>query len=157
MSTENMLILNLKDSNGAPRLSKTALTAGDFVYIGTDGYITKVASAEATNAVGIVYETVAINKPVSVIAQGITDVHVLVEDTDGSSGYDAAIAAGSLLVISGKASGTYVVGQALSAVGGTAQTTAVAGMVVGKALEAVAGSTSADTYTTIKAYVNFLN
>jgi len=138
------------------------LAEGDIVKLNTSGKLAKVSAVEATDAIGIVksvgnaLDADNTGKQVSVLAQGIIDVPVLVEDTDGSSGYDAAIARGSLLVISGKEAGTYVVGQALCAVGGTAQTTAVAGMVVGKALEAVAGSTAADTYTTIKAYVNFL-
>jgi len=132
------------------------LIAGDIVKLDTNGKVAKVAAAEATDAVGIIYSGGAADEVVSYVVRGEIDVRVLVQDTDGSSGYDAAIARGSLLVISGKSGGTYDVGQALSAVGGTAQTTAVAGMVVGKALEAVAGSTSADTYTTIKAYVSFM-
>ncbi len=155
MSYEDTQIVNFKKSDGYPRVSAVALTAGDFVYIDTSGDIAKVASVEETKCVGIVYADAAIGKPVSVIVKGLISVHALVEDTDGSSGYDKAIVAGDQLIISGKAAGTYLVGQAVSAVGGTAQATSVCGMVVGKAVEAVAGSDSADTYTTIMALINF--
>jgi hypothetical protein len=133
------------------------LVKGDIVYLNTDNEAVKVTAAEVTNAIGIVYSSASEGEMVSVIVEGIIDdCHLLVEDTDGSSGYDEAIAYGSQLIISGKAAGTYTEGQALSAVGGTAQTTSVEGMVVGKSLTRVAGSTTADTYTTGKVYVNFM-
>jgi len=133
------------------------LVAGDIVYLNTDNELVKVAAAESTVAVGIVYADADEGDNCSVIVQGVVDdCHLLVEDTDGSSGYDSAIGYGDQLVISGKAAGTYTAGQALSAVGGTAQTTSVEGMVVGKSLTVVAGSTSADTYTTGKVWVDFM-
>ena len=137
------------------------LVEGDIVKLNTSGKLVKVAAVEATDAIGIVVsngsaiDSDVTGKMVSVLIEGVATVRVLVEDTDGASGYDKAIVRGDQLVISGKTSGTYVVGQALSAVGGTAQATSVCGMVVGKALEAVAGSASADTYATLKAYVRF--
>ena len=122
------------------------LVAGDIVYLNSDEELVKCTAAEVTNAIGIVYAGAEEGKFASVIVQGVVEeAHLLVEDTDGASGYDSAITFGDLLIISGKAAGTYTAGQALSAVGGTAQATAVAGMVVGKALCAEAGSAAADT------------
>ena len=133
------------------------LVEGDIVYLNTDNELVKVAAAEATNAVGIVYADAVEGDQCSVIVRGLVDAcHLLVEDTNGSSGYDSAIAYGSQLVISGKTSGTYGVGQALSAVGGTGQATSVEGMVVGKSLAIVAGVTTGDTYNTGKVYVDFM-
>ena len=133
------------------------LVEGDIVYLNTDKELVKVAAVEATNAVGIVYAAASEGEPCSVIVRGIVDLcHLFVEDTDGSSGYDSAIAYGDQMIIAGKASGTYDVGQALSAVGGTAQTTSVKGMVVGKSLAIVAGVTTGDTYTTGQVYVDFM-
>ena len=134
------------------------LVAGDIVYLNTDGEAVKVAAVEATTAIGIVYSDADEGSMASIIVVGLVDAcHLFVEDTDGSSGYDSAIGYGDQLIISGKTAGTYGVGQALSAVGGTAQTTSVEGMVVGKALVIVAGSAAADTYTTGKVYVNFMS
>ena len=131
------------------------LVVGDIVKLDTDGKAAKVSSAEATDAIGIVYGAASAGKQVPVVVEGLATVRVLVEDTDGLSGYDAAVARGAHLVISGKSAGTYGVGQALSASTGTGVSTANATTIVAKALEAVAGSTTADTYTTIKAYVRF--
>ena len=131
------------------------LVTGDIVKLDTNGKAAKVAAAEATDAIGIVVESTDSGKSAPIITSGIIDVRVLVEDTDSGAGYDAAIARGAHLLISGKASGTYPVGQALSASTGTGVTTADATTLVAKALEAVAGSTAADTYTTIKAKVQF--
>jgi len=133
------------------------LLAGDVVYLNTDNELVKCTAVEDTVCVGIVYADATEGKQCSVIVEGIVDLcHLLVEDTNASSGYDSAIGYGDQLIISGKTSGTYGVGQALSAVGGTAQTTSVEGMVVGKSLVIVAGSTTADTYTTGLVYVNFM-
>lgn len=133
------------------------LTAGDIVKLDSNGEAAKVSTAEATDAIGIVYADADEDERVSVVTNGVLDgVHVLVEDTDQSAGYDSAIAQGDHLVISGKASGTYAVGQALSSIDGTSVTTSDATTIVAKALEAVTGSTGEDTYTTIKAYVRFV-
>lgn len=133
------------------------LTAGDIVTLNTDHEVIKCAAVEATNAIGIVHGDVSEGEQANIVVKGLTEVRVLVEDTDGSSGYDAPIVRGDQLIISGKAAGTYTVGLCLSAVGGTAQTTSVEGMVVGKALGAVAGVTTGDTYTTISAMVDFMS
>jgi len=133
------------------------LVTGDIVYLNTDNELVKCTAAEVTNAIGIVYAGVSEGDQCSVVVAGLVEAaHLLVEDTNASSGYDSAIAYGAQLIISGKTSGTYTAGQALSAVGGTGQTTSVEGMVVGKSLVIVAGSTTADTYTTGKVYVNFM-
>lgn len=132
------------------------LVEGDIVYLNTDNEAVKVTAAEATNAIGIVYADADEGEQVSVIVRGIATARVLVEDTNGSSGYDDPIARGDQLVISGKAAGTYVAGQALSSTGGTGVSTADATTIVGKALGAVAGVSGDDTYTTIKAYVSFM-
>jgi len=133
------------------------LVAGDIVYLYSDSVVKKISSVEATNAIGMVQGAVSDGDQVAIVAVGIVDgVRVLVEDTDSSSGYDVAIVRGTHLVISGKAAGTYTAGQALSASTGTGVTTANATTIVAKALEAVAGVTTGDTYTTIKAYVKFL-
>lgn len=134
-----------------------ALVEGDIVKLNSSGDAIKVTSAEALDAVGIVYADAGLNERVSVIVRGLLDgVRVLVADTDGEAGYDSAITYGSRLLISGKAAGTYVVGQALSSDQGTGATGGD-GTIVAKALEAVAGSDSEDTYTVIKAYVDFIN
>lgn len=133
------------------------LVAGDIVELNSDNELIKCTEVEITDAIGIVYADASEGEPCSVIVRGVVDAcHLLVEDTDGSSGYDSAIAYGSLLVISGKTSGTYGVGQALSAVGGSAEPTPAAGKIVGKSLTKVAGATTGDTYTTGKVYVNFM-
>jgi hypothetical protein len=133
------------------------LVYGDIVYLNTDKELVKCTAVEVTNAVGIVFAPAAEGTPCTVIVEGTVDAcHLLVEDTDGESGYDSAIAYGSQLVISGKTSGTYGVGQALSAVGGTGQASSVEGMVVGKSLAIVAGADDADTYETGEVYVNFM-
>ena len=134
------------------------LVAGDIVYLNTDNEAIKCTAAEVTNAIGIVYSDADEGAQVSVTVRGLVDAaHLLVEDTNGSSGYDSAIAYGSQLIISGKAAGTYTAGQALSAVGGTSQTTSIEGMVIGKSLVIVAGVTTGDTYTTGKVYVDFMS
>lgn len=131
------------------------IVEGDFLTINSDNEVVKNTSAEATNVVGVAYNKANQGEQVGVLVYGLVDnLRVLVEDTDGASGYDSAIAAGDILLISGKAAGTYVVGQACSSTAGTGATGGD-GTIVAKALEAVAGSTSEDTYTTIKALVRF--
>lgn len=133
------------------------IVEGDILFIDSDGKAAKETDAEATNVFGIAYNDADSGEYVGVLVRGIHDnVRVLVEDTDSSSGYDSAITAGSRLLVSGKASGTYGVGQALSSDQGTGAT-AGDGTIVAKAMEAVAGSTSEDTYTQIKCYVDFIN
>ena len=133
------------------------LVANEIVYLYSDSVVKKTSSVEATNAIGMVQGAVSDGDQVAIVANGIVDgVRVLVEDTNGNAGYDAAIVTGAHLVISGKTAGTYGVGQALSASTGSEVTTANATTIVAKALEAVAGASGSDTYTTIKAYVKFL-
>lgn len=133
------------------------LSEGDIVYINSDNEAVKVTSAEATNAIGIVYADADEGDQVSVLVRGVyPNAHLLVEDTDGTSGYDDPITYGDLLVISGKAAGTYTAGQAFSTTAGTGVSTADATTIVARSLTAVAGSTSEDTYTTGKVYVNFV-
>ena len=133
------------------------LERGDIVKLNSDNEVEKVAAAEATNAVGICYNNADEGDKVTVLVRGVMDdVHLLVEDTDSSSGYDDPIAHGDLLVISGKASGTYVAGQALSTTAGSGVSTADATTIIGRSLTAVAGVDSGDTYTTGKVFVNFV-
>jgi hypothetical protein len=133
------------------------LSIGNIVELNSDGEAIKCDSAEATDAIGMVWASADEGSMVNVLVRGVHPaVPVLVEDTDSSSGYDAAIAYGAHLVVSGKSSGTYGVGQALSASTGYGVSIADATTIVAKALEEVDGSISEDTYTTIKAYVNFM-
>ena len=133
------------------------LAEQEIVKLNADGEAVKVDSTEETKAVGIVYAEASKGDVVSVITAGLLDnVRVLVEDTSSESGYDASITPGDRLLISGKSDGTYDVGQALSSDQGDGATGGD-GTVVAKAFEAVEGSESEDTYTTIKAYVNFIN
>jgi len=138
-------------------LAAADLESGDIVKIDTSGTIAKVASVEATDAVGIVTQDTSAGDAVPVLVRGIIDANVLIEDTDSASGYDKAVVAGDLAIISGKAITGCSVGQALSSIPCTAQTLSGSdGMIVGKFLEANAGSTAADTVTTLKVYVNFM-
>lgn len=133
------------------------LVEGDIVKVNSDNEAVKQDSAEAKDSFGIVYNDASEGGMVSVIVRGlINNLRVLVEDTDGTSGYDDPISIGDRLLISGKADGTYVVGQACSTDAGTGATGGD-GTIVATAMEAVAGVTTDDTYTTIRAYVNFLN
>ena len=132
------------------------LVEGNIVELDSSGHAILCDAAEATNAIGIVYADALDTYPVSIVIRGKIQVNVLIEDTDGSSGFDKAIVPGDRLLVSGKTSGTYGVGQALSAVGGTDTITANLGEIVGMALEGNAGSTTADTYATIWAFVSFV-
>lgn len=132
------------------------LVQGDIVKLNTDDEAVKVDSAEETTAVGVCYNDADEGSQVTVLVRGVADyIRLLVEDTDSSSGYDDPIARGDLLVISGKTAGTYTEGQALSSVDGTGAT-GDATTIVGRALTAVDGSASDDTYTTGKVFVNFV-
>ena len=132
------------------------LAYGDIVKYHTDGTFIKQDSAEATDSIGIVWAAGNDGDLVTVLVRGvIDDLHFLIEDTSGSSGYDSAITHGDLLLVSGKTAGTYGVGQAVSKIDGTGVTTANATTIVARALEANAGSASGDTYGKIKAYVSF--
>lgn len=127
------------------------LVDGDIVYINSSGLVAKVTSAEAVNAVGVVQGNAKTGKIPGVLVQGRIKGRILVEDTDGAGTYKNPIAAGDLLAISGKAGGTYVVGQAFSKI------TAAAGKMVARALAANAGTTTGDTYATLDMYINFTN
>lgn len=133
-----------------------ALVEGNIVELDSSGHAILCDAVKATNAVGIVYADAASGDPVSVVIRGKIQVNILIEDTNATSGYDKAIIPGDRLIVSGKTSGTYAVGQALSAVGGTTTITANLGEIVGMALEGNAGSTTADTYATISAFVSFV-
>ena len=146
---------NIKNENQSFEAGE-ALVRGDIVYLNTDNEAVKVAGVEATNAIGIVYAAASEGDQVSVTIKGIVeDVHMLIENTGGSSGYDAPFAYGSLLVISGKAAGTYTEGQALSVITGTGVSVKDRTTIVGKSFVLDAGATPADTYTTGKVYIDF--
>lgn len=132
------------------------IVEGDVLYVNADGKAAKVTSAEATNAFGLAYNNANAGDRVSVLVRGLTTVRVLVSATGTAAGYNAAVVPGSRLLISGKAAGTYTEGQALSSDQGVGATGGD-GTVVAKALESVAGAAGTDTYTTIRAYVDFLS
>lgn len=124
----------------------------DILELNSDGELVKCDAAQAENAVGVALTGGAEGDQVSYVVAGKCKLYAFVEDTDASGTYSFAIARGDLLEISGKTSGTRTPGQAVSKI-----LAASDGKVkVGRALEAVAGSDSADTYTLIDATVNFL-
>lgn len=126
------------------------LLEGDIVKKDAAGVVVKVTTAVDKLGMGVVYEDTKFGFEVPVVVVGEVSVRVLVEDTDGAGTYKTPITYGSPLVISGKTGGTFVEGQAFSTLASP-----VAGSIFGKALAVEAGSTSADTFSIIKAFVNF--
>ena len=126
------------------------LLKGDIVKKDAAGIVIKVTSAVDKLGMGVVYEDTLAGFEVSVVVAGEVSVRVLVEDTDGAGTYKTPITYGSPLVISGKVAGTFELGQAFSTLAAP-----VAGSIFGKSLGVEAGSASEDTYTLIKAFVNF--
>lgn len=147
-----------------------ALLPGDFCKLDANGEAVKVDAAESTECVGVVVSTprptsgggfdsfgADAGDRVTLRMRGEVKLWALVEDTDSMAGYDNPISPGDNLLISGKAAGTRTPGQAVSSFGGTGQSAADSGLIkVGRALEAEAGSTTADTFSQIRCYVDFL-
>ena len=139
-----------------PVTADTKVNAGRWVVI-TSGYAIENNAKEGITVVGIAMTTVdnsdgaAGAKYVAVMKVGIATLECLVQDTNASSGFDAAITSGMPLFIGGDGTddGQYVVSGA-----GTDTSSIVGVKCVGEAIGAEAGSTSADTVGSIDVYVN---
>jgi len=128
----------------------SAYSEGQIVSLDTSGNVTAVAAAEETTLIGVVHKgkvatTSAEQHELSVQVGGVAEVLSFVADTDGSAGYDAPIVVGDRLLVD--ASGRVV---NFGGTGGTVTEANEVGEAFCIALEANAGSTSADTTAYIK-------
>ncbi len=144
-STSQSASINLQTDS-----TTSAYAEGQIVGLDSSGNVTAVTGAEDTQLIGVISKgktatSSAEQWQVAVQIRGVADVLSFVADTDGSSGYDVAIVPGSAVLVD--ASDRVV---AFGGTGGTATEATDVGAMFGIALEANAGSTTADTTAYIK-------
>jgi hypothetical protein len=162
-SYNGLIGTELQQSSAFPRLVLTlkvaasqTIAVGDLVAIDSDGNVIKNVT-NAAQIAGVAENAVTTSasevgtKTVSVLVSGITDLDCLVQDTDGSAGYDAPINVGQTVFVGGDAGTTVADGQAVVAGNGTVPITTFP---IGRALDKENGSTAGATTSRIRVLLN---
>lgn len=143
-----------------PLEESQTIVAGDFLTISTAGYWEKNATDEA-KIKGIATEDITSSATDTsgetkcpVLVWGIVKVDALVQDTDGSSGYDADIDVGQVIFAGGDGGTTAATGQAIVAGDGTDGVTTNA---MGVCLDKCDGVDTGDTLYAVRIFFDGLS